>query len=681
MVSSGAQPPAPAAKPPPTKKKGKGEEEPPELSEEDQALKDRLDLCVSRIVEPGADAGLLPAAVAAIAGDVRASTTSMSAVPKPLKFLRAHYDALKEAHGLLGGAPGGASLADVLSVLAISAGPRGGRECLLFRLAGEQVGGWRCCAPCEHWRGRGGRRPRLRRAPRALRAVPPVPDASLLLPHQGPVGAWGHEYVRNLAGEIGEAWASRRAEGGGTDDLLTLVNQIVPYHMAHNAGRGRAGRGWGVAGSRWREKARPPLRPRPTSPLPEPEAVDLLLEVDRLDLLPPLVDSKNVGRAALYLCACAPYLPEPDDASALRAAAACYATTGRHFDAVRVALQLGDVDAVATRFAAAADNEKVQLAYLLARQGVALDFETGPAAIADDALRAAVADVASAARTPERFAALARDLDVVEPRSPDDIYKRKQYSARGSERQIGAWCWEPLPTRPSFPLSPVHLAGGRAPAGAAADSSRANLAATLVNAFVNCGHGSDSLMAPPGDDGGAGAAWVFKNKDAGKAAAAASLGMIARWDVDGGLPVGGGGGEGERLSARRHQPTRLHPLPSSSHSSWTSICTRPTPRSSPAPCSASASCAAACGTSTTPRLRCSTILCRPTMRPFAAAPSPGWASPTPARRATRWRNCSSPSSPTTTRPSRSRARPLCPSASSLPDARTSPRWKPYSRRS
>ena len=30
--------------------------------------------------------------------------------------------------------------------------------------------------------------------------------------------------------------------------------------------------------------------------------------------------------------------------------------------------------------------------------------------------------------------------------------------------------------------------------------------------------------------------WIFKNKDQGKAAAAASLGMITLWDVEGGLP-------------------------------------------------------------------------------------------------------------------------------------------------
>lgn len=31
--------------------------------------------------------------------------------------------------------------------------------------------------------------------------------------------------------------------------------------------------------------------------------------------------------------------------------------------------------------------------------------------------------------------------------------------------------------------------------------------------------------------------WIFKNKDHGKAAATASLGMITLWDVQGGLPL------------------------------------------------------------------------------------------------------------------------------------------------
>lgn len=394
---------------------------------------------------------------------------------------------------------------------------------------GDSLWGWLCAGWCVT-RGRtpqGGRVPpfcvpfNARKTQRAsdFSAAPPAFSSHLLslLPFpspspiplspspQGPIGAWGHEYVRNLAGEVGAEWAARRAtaeEGADgaagapapTADLLELVSQILPYHMGSAS---------------------------------EPEAVDLLLEVDRLDLLPDVVDAKNVGRTCLYLSACAPYLPEPDDAGALRAAHACYAKTGRDFDALRIALQLGDVDLAAATFAACADPAtQVQLAYLLGRQGVALDFEEGPAAIADPAQREACTAAASNSRAPDRYAALARDLDVLEPRAPDDVYK-------------------------------LHLADGRPPAGAAAaDSARANLAATFVNAFVNAGFGTDRLMVPPGGGAGAGAdggdaaaasgdaaaadpgsAWVFKNKEAGKTAAAASLGLVTLWDVEGGLPL------------------------------------------------------------------------------------------------------------------------------------------------
>ena len=40
---------------------------------------------------------------------------------------------------------------------------------------------------------------------------------------------------RNLAGEIGEEWEARSGKGEAVDDLLALVQQIVPYHMGHNA--------------------------------------------------------------------------------------------------------------------------------------------------------------------------------------------------------------------------------------------------------------------------------------------------------------------------------------------------------------------------------------------------------------------------------------------------------------
>lgn len=53
-------------------------------------------------------------------------------------------------------------------------------------------------------------------------------------------------WCRHLAGETGTEWRERAAAEEGTESLASLVRQIVPFHMAHNA---------------------------------EPEAVDLLLEV------------------------------------------------------------------------------------------------------------------------------------------------------------------------------------------------------------------------------------------------------------------------------------------------------------------------------------------------------------------------------------------------------------------
>ena len=445
-------------KKPLSKKDAAAKEAEAELSEEDQELKEKLDLCVQRLSEvgdkPDNAAALAPAAVRSLAEEVRTSTTSMTSVPKPLKFLRPHYASLCASQEKLS-AIGGASseeaaqeLADVLSVLAISSGARGGREALKWRLKGKQVRREEIdCWSRRGWEGGGKEKlmasetidafsdEKNKTIARAAAATTTRSSSQprlcfishSLLPyyssyhppqqHQGPVGAWGHEYVRTLAGEIGDEWAARRenaaeaaaqkdaaAEAGTTtteaeakttppsltttDDLLVLVNQIVPYHLEHNA---------------------------------EPEAVDLLLEVERLDLLPDLVDARCAGRTCLYRTSCAPYLPEPDDGAALRAARLCYAKVGRHFDALRVALQLGDVDMAAEAFAAASDpSEKKQLAHLLARAGVVLEFEEGPAAIADDALREAVSEAASNSRAPQHFLALAKDLDVLEPRSPEN---------------------------------------------------------------------------------------------------------------------------------------------------------------------------------------------------------------------------------------------------------------------
>jgi len=67
-----------------------------ELSEEDQKLKDELEMLVERLLEK--DTKLYKPALEQIKEFIKTSTSSMTAVPKPLKFLRPHYEKLVEAY-------------------------------------------------------------------------------------------------------------------------------------------------------------------------------------------------------------------------------------------------------------------------------------------------------------------------------------------------------------------------------------------------------------------------------------------------------------------------------------------------------------------------------------------------------------------------------------------------------
>jgi 26S proteasome regulatory subunit N1 len=63
-----------------------------ELSEEDQQLKSDLEMLVERLKED--DASLYQPSMDSIKNFIKTATSSMTAVPKPLKFLRPHYDDL-----------------------------------------------------------------------------------------------------------------------------------------------------------------------------------------------------------------------------------------------------------------------------------------------------------------------------------------------------------------------------------------------------------------------------------------------------------------------------------------------------------------------------------------------------------------------------------------------------------
>ena len=74
----------------------------------------------------------------------------------------------------------------------------------------------------------------------------------------------------------------------------------------------------------------------------EPEAVDLLLEVEKLEWLVQHIDAKNFARTCLYLTSCCAYLPEDDDSKVMQTAYQIYTKEKQYPDAIKVALMMND---------------------------------------------------------------------------------------------------------------------------------------------------------------------------------------------------------------------------------------------------------------------------------------------------------------------------------------------------
>lgn len=101
----------------------------------------------------------------------------------------------------------------------------------------------------------------------------------------------------------------------------------------------------------------------------------------------------------------------------------------------------------------------------------------------------------------EHFKTLAKDLDVLAPKHPDEIYKQ-------------------------------YLETNRRLYNDNIDSAKKNLALTYVSAFVNAAYGKDKLILEEKKEENKDGDWVFKVKEDGQTAAAASLGLLLLWDCD-----------------------------------------------------------------------------------------------------------------------------------------------------
>lgn len=103
------------------KKEKEDKEKENEMSEEDKQLLEELDMLVNRLKEN--DTALYLPALESLRSQIRSATTSMTSVPKPLKFLREHYDTLKQIYEVMPTEETQRFLADIISILAMTMPP------------------------------------------------------------------------------------------------------------------------------------------------------------------------------------------------------------------------------------------------------------------------------------------------------------------------------------------------------------------------------------------------------------------------------------------------------------------------------------------------------------------------------------------------------------------------------
>lgn len=113
----------------------------------------------------------------------------MTAVPKPLKFLRPHYEKLGQAYESWPAGEDKDSLADTLSVLGMTSSDEEHLDTLRYRL------------------------------------LAPSKD----------LGSWGHEYMRHLALEIGQDYQRRLNEDQDAEELTSMALALVPFFLSNAA--------------------------------------------------------------------------------------------------------------------------------------------------------------------------------------------------------------------------------------------------------------------------------------------------------------------------------------------------------------------------------------------------------------------------------------------------------------
>jgi len=126
-----------------------------------------------------------------------------------------------------------------------------------------------------------------------------------------------------------------------------------------------------------------------------------------------------------------------------------------------------------------------QMAFILAKQRIFLIKEDMPGDLQT---------IISNLKLSEYFKKLAQELDLIEPKTPEDVIK-----SHLEEKKTNS---------------------------TGADSYKMNMAYSIVSSFVNAGFGKESLLSKNDSD------WISRNKEEGLTSLIAGLGLVNLWDID-----------------------------------------------------------------------------------------------------------------------------------------------------
>lgn len=285
-------------------------------------MKEKLELCVERLADK--ESGIRNNALEMIKTEVAGATSSMTSVPKPLKFMTPLYEKLTGIYNNYKSEDRfRKQLANLCSVIGMVAAKEDSTDMLDFCLKGEMT----------------------------------------------ELHQWGHEYLRTLAGQVGIEYDKRVEAGSAVDSIYKIVDIIIPHFIDHNE---------------------------------EPEAVDLMMETERLDKLINFTNERNYNRVCLYLLSCSQYAADTEEMSnSYHTAFNIYKSQKQWCDALRVAQKMNNPDLIKEVMEACDNNlTKKQMAFMLGRQRNPFESE-------DDEINQIIAQE----KLGEYYKQLARDLD------------------------------------------------------------------------------------------------------------------------------------------------------------------------------------------------------------------------------------------------------------------------------